>query len=479
MARENRYKAKERKEQGPPARKVSFNWNRLFSGTGAPVAWGVFFMLLGMVMEIAFLSYFFTGSSDQSALDTAGHEGIREAGRLTENFFGYFGALTAHVFIFRWFGVGALLLPVIPFMAGWKLFFKSELLPLGRNTKRLLFYTLWLSLVFGYLVLMGNAEESLGYLSGGFGYTVNVYLFSLLKWGSILPIVFTFFLFLIFFHNVTDFRFRRRRSTEDAGEYETDEPGAGEAEGEAGDPPLQPASEATYDDEEEELVVAEESHPRPVRTHTPPEAFTLVVESEPEIPREEERMVGIQLEIDPDESPSLLTASHMAAAEGDGDLSDQLVREFGKYDPTLDLPAYRYPTLGLLKEAWSDPTEKVSSEELESNKNRIVETLASYGINIDKIKAAIGPTVTLYEIIPAAGVRISKIQNLEKDIALSLAALGIRIIAPMPGRGTIGIEVPNKQKETVLMRSVLESERFQKANYELPVVLGKTISNEI
>ena len=121
----------------------------------------------------------------------------------------------------------------------------------------------------------------------------------------------------------------------------------------------------------------------------------------------------------------------------------------------------------------------MSNEELEANKNKIVETINNFAIGIASIKATIGPTVTLYEIVPEAGVRISKIKNLEDDIALNLAALGIRIIAPMPGKGTIGIEVPNKNREMVSIKSVLASDKFQKSGYELPIILGKTISNEI
>jgi S-DNA-T family DNA segregation ATPase FtsK/SpoIIIE len=147
------------------------------------------------------------------------------------------------------------------------------------------------------------------------------------------------------------------------------------------------------------------------------------------------------------------------------------------YDPTLDLPDYRYPTLDLLADYPSD-TVPVSKEELEQNKDRIVETLNNYAIRIDKIKATIGPAVTLYEIIPAPGVRISRIKNLEDDIALSLSAMGIRIIAPIPGKGTIGIEVPNMKPEIVSIKSLLSSDKFRTSNFELPFALGKTISNE-
>ena len=158
-------------------------------------------------------------------------------------------------------------------------------------------------------------------------------------------------------------------------------------------------------------------------------------------------------------------------------LSDKLVDNFGRFDPKLELSKFQFPKLTLLKQYDSEKI-TIDKDELEENKNRIVETLGNYNISISNIKATIGPTVTLYEIIPDAGVRISKIKNLEDDIALSLAALGIRIIAPIPGKGTIGIEVPNKKPTVVSMHSVISAEKFQKSEMELPVAIGKTISNE-
>src|SRR5690606_18411216 len=159
-------------------------------------------------------------------------------------------------------------------------------------------------------------------------------------------------------------------------------------------------------------------------------------------------------------------------------LSNKLVKDFGEFDPKLELSNYKFPTLDLLKEYNPGSGITIDQEELEENKNTIVETLRNYKIEISQIKATVGPTVTLYEIIPEAGIRISKIKNLEDDIALSLSALGIRIIAPIPGKGTIGIEVPNKNPKIVSMRSVIASPKFQNAEMNLPVALGKTISNE-
>ena len=172
-----------------------------------------------------------------------------------------------------------------------------------------------------------------------------------------------------------------------------------------------------------------------------------------------------------------VTAETAPKEDEEGSLAEKLVAEFGVYDPTKDLDGYLLPPIDLLKEYPANGS-SVSKEELEGNKNRIVETLSNYKIDIAKIKATVGPTVTLYEIVPAPGVRISKIKNLEDDIALSLSALGIRIIAPIPGKGTIGIEVPNLNPEMVSMRSLIASEKFQNFDAELPIVLGKTITNE-
>ena len=159
-------------------------------------------------------------------------------------------------------------------------------------------------------------------------------------------------------------------------------------------------------------------------------------------------------------------------------IEEKVADQSENYDPTLDLPRYQYPTIDLLTE-YPVKDVKVSKEELESNKDNILSTLINFKIAISSIKATIGPTVTLYEIVPEAGVKISKIKNLEDDIALSLSALGIRIIAPIPGKGTIGIEVPNKNREMVSAKSVITTEKFLKSDYELPIVLGKTISNEV
>jgi S-DNA-T family DNA segregation ATPase FtsK/SpoIIIE len=473
--RENTQRQKADEASGSRFR-VSLDWEHIFTSPKNTLAWGTFFIVLGVILEISFLSYIITGLSDQSVIDGLGQQSIRDAGRQTRNFFGVLGAVVSHFFVYRWFGVGALLVPLVPFVAGWKIAFGKEILPLTRTTKEIIFFTLWVSVLMGYVVLMSNTENTLSFVSGGIGYIVNIALFDWLKWGSIIPIIFALFVFAVFFYDAKSayeaWQLKHARPEPDA------EPLVPEEEKVAA-PESKYVSVVndTYDDEftavDEPLIEKEVI----LEKNIAPVAVPLITEPPvaPVIPITPVAPSPVKLELEVED------VAHVTeqVEEEDEDINASVLREFGQYDPMLDLPSYQFPNIGLLNEVFENQHEKVSQEELESNKTKIVDTLGSYGINISKIKATIGPTVTLYEIIPEAGVRISKIKNLEGDIALSLAALGIRIIAPMPGRGTIGIEVPNKNRETVFIRSVLASEKFQKANYDLPIVLGKTISNDI
>ncbi|MEO6284478.1 MAG: DNA translocase FtsK 4TM domain-containing protein [Dyadobacter sp.] len=473
--RENTQRQKADEASGSRFR-VSLDWEHLFTSPKNTLAWGSFFILLGVILEISFLSYIITGLSDQSVLDGLGQESIRDAGRQTRNFFGVLGAVVSHFFVYRWFGVGALLVPLVPFVAGWKIAFGKELLPLTRTTKEIIFFTLWVSILMGYVVLMSNTENTLSFVSGGIGYMVNIALFDWLKWGSIIPIIFALFVFAVFFYDAKS-AYEAWQLKHARPEPDTEPLVAGEEKISVPESKYVSVVDDTYDDEftavdeplvEKEVILEKNITAQPVQIVTElPVAPVIPVTPAAPVP------LKLELEVE-DVAP--VTGQ---VAEEDEDINASVLREFGQYDPMLDLPSYQFPNIGLLNEVFENQHEKVSQEELESNKTKIVDTLGSYGINISKIKATIGPTVTLYEIIPEAGVRISKIKNLEGDIALSLAALGIRIIAPMPGRGTIGIEVPNKNRETVFIRSVLASEKFQKANYDLPIVLGKTISNDI
>src|SRR5690606_21395261 len=212
-------------------------------------------------------------------------------------------------------------------------------------------------------------------------------------------------------------------------------------------------------DEEEEEEIHEPYIEEKITPPTPPVAEKIILKSDVE------GDVEMEVEQAPEE-------------EEIENISAKLVKDFGEFDPKLELGNYKFPSIELLRDHTAGGSITIDQEELEENKNRIVETLNNYKIGIANIKATVGPTVTLYEIVPDAGIRISKIKNLEDDIALSLSALGIRIIAPIPGRGTIGIEVPNKNPRMVSMRSVMASPKFQNAEMELPIAFGKTISNE-
>ncbi len=463
--RGNTYRTKADQESTTPSSQLSFDWAAAAASPKNKLALGVLLMLVSLLLEVAFLSYIFTGSADQSEVNALGYEPIRDLGANTRNILGAFGAFVSQVFVYRWFGIAALAIPIVPFLAGWRLVFGFDLLHLNRTTREVIFYTLWISTLLGYVVMMSGSTANLSFLSGGFGYGVNDILQNLVGYGSIIIILIPLFFFVVYFYDVdpvqqwkdrADSRQNRSPETNDFPAQEpTDIPAKAPVVSRRVTLPMGGTYDDPVEEEPEPLIEEEPEEVIPEPLFVPELRLELEVDETPisEVPVEEE--------VDPD------------------DVSEEVLRNFGQYDPTLDLPSFQFPTLDILNEINESAQEKVSHDELEGNKERIVETLASYGINISKIKATIGPTVTLYEIIPEAGVRISKIQNLEKDIALSLAALGIRIIAPMPGRGTIGIEVPNKNRETVFIRSVLGSERFQKSNYDLPVVLGKTVSNEI
>ena len=461
--------------------RLSIDWEGIFSSPKGTLAWGIFFMVLGLVMEASFVSYIFTGIKDQSVVDGLGQESIRDAGRQTRNVLGVLGAAISHIFVYRWFGISAVLLPVISVLGGWKIAFGKEPYSLPRVTKEVIFFLLWGSTLMGYVILMSNMENNLSFISGGLGYAVNVFLFDWLKWGSIVPILFALFVFSVYFYDVRDVIDNwqsKYAKEEDEVVAETrdevvpviiQEPVMKEQEEPVAESNYVSVLNDTYDDADDQAEIPVEEEPE----ETEPER-EVMMPLPVVMPARPVASGVLELEVE-----DTLVKEPEVFVEEEEDVNASILREFGQYDPTLDLPSYQFPNVSLLNDAVDNTHEKVSQEELEENKTKIVETLGSYGINISKIKATIGPTVTLYEIIPEAGVRISKIKNLEGDIALSLAALGIRIIAPMPGRGTIGIEVPNKNRETVFIRSVLSNERFQKSTYDLPVILGKTISNEI
>ena len=463
-------------------RTPSFNWgaalDRWLTDQRSTLTLGVLLMLLAVGLMVAFVSYLINGAADQSVVGSALTEPLAESGTEVRNWLGLVGAAVGQVFVFRWFGVGALALPVIIFLAGYKLTFRYELLPLNRATVTLLFAAVWSSLLLGYIVLVTNSAETASLWCGGMGYEVNVTLYSLFGWGNLALIGFLLFAFVVYYFNVRTLKLPAlpnvNRPRPVSHRDDTLQSYDDELDNETPTVPDLVTGPAMADQSSHELTTSVSSDPE------------ADVDSQPEIPAAIAQATGVTLTIknrevvdDLDDEAGELSATPAPTFEPDPFEDDDLVALHGLYDPTLDLPQYQYPTNDLLTEYQNNRKAQVSDDELTANKIKIENTLRNFGIEIDSIQASIGPTVTLYEIIPAKGVRISKIKSLEDDIALSLSALGIRIIAPMPGMGTIGIEVPNKNREMVSMRSMIMSEVFSNSKFDLPIVLGKTISNEI
>jgi S-DNA-T family DNA segregation ATPase FtsK/SpoIIIE len=434
-------------------------------------------MGLAIGLLVAFISYLLNGPADQSVVGAAFSQPLAETGTETRNWVGLVGAYVAHAFVFRWFGVGALALPVIVFLAGYKLTFGSELVPLSRTTTALLFGAVWCSLLLGYIVLVTDSAETASVWCGGIGYELNVALYGLFGWGNLAFILFLLFWFVVYFFDVRSVKMpsfsppKLPRSQSRTAN------------------PLQTYEESEFEPEREDTDELSDTDPlstQPQPINTFADTVTNDPEQETSRPDVVAQATGVTLTIknreaitDNADVTDELGVTPAPTFEPDPFEDDDLVATHGLYDPTLDLPQYQYPINDLLTDYPNSRKASVSDDELTANKEKIENTLRNFGIEIDSIQASIGPTVTLYEIVPAKGVRISKIKSLEDDIALSLSALGIRIIAPMPGMGTIGIEVPNKNREMVSMRSVITSDIFSTSKFDLPVVLGKTISNEI
>lgn len=455
----------------------SFSWNINFLGDRKiRVVLGLAFILSAVFLFFSFISYFQSGKADQSVVEAFLSTNIKESGIEVANWFGVIGAVISHYFIFRWFGVAAILIPPFLFIAGYRILYNQRMLPVSRSFVFTCFYLVWLSLLMGYFLLNSDEVTEWGFLSGGIGYEMAIVLDGLTGWGSILLIFFLFTIFNMYFFDVT--RLRALEVMVDGiagfvgnlGKRKVKDPDSEDPKDEIKSV-IDRIKQEVEEEEQEEQEEQEEN-----------QDDQLVVEDEAD-GEDDSNEPQAEIELDLESKPQKTETNKKAPEELEMEVEQAVFHEVrdveaANYDPTLDLPKYKYPTPDLLLD-YPHVDAKVTKEELEHNKERIVETLVNFRIGISSIRATIGPTVTLYEIIPEAGVKISKIKNLEDDIALSLSALGIRIIAPIPGRGTIGIEVPNKNREMVDVKSVITTEKFMKSNYELPVVLGKTISNEV
>jgi S-DNA-T family DNA segregation ATPase FtsK/SpoIIIE len=321
-------------------------------------------------------------------------------------------------------------------------------------------------------------SERLFFIGGGFGYFINSQIANYLGNSGLLALLtFSLLIYLVVTINIS-FVFPKREPLSPAAAGISDDEATEETESLIANSVRQESPEPVLSAKEEEELLNFEVRQKSQETILEAQAME-VNNAVQELPVEisaspEEKKSGNKEEPEFEIGGTVQEASNLE----EGNKAAQLVEQFGEYDPTLDLGTYRFPGFELLND-YGNIHSKVNQEELIANKNRILGTLKNYGIEIDKITATVGPTVTLYEIVPAAGVRISKIKNLEDDIALSLSALGIRIIAPIPGKGTIGIEVPNQNPEMVPMKNIMASEKFNNSQFELPIALGKTISNEI
>ena len=397
------------------------------------------------------LSFFFSWSSDQSEIET-----IFDSSSEIKNIGKKFGLLISYFLIYKGFGLGAILIPSLLFLIGISLTFNSGLDKILSRSIFLLLCMIWISLFLSYIF-------SNNIYGGIFGYEIKSIIIEFMgDLGFISILVFGFISFLIIKFKITPVfllslikssikNYNNSRISEEIKENLDEEINQNaDVNEELND--VQPTIQ--------NFSKIDQINKKPINLNNDDKTDELDNDSDDLIDE-----IAIDIEKIKDE-------------ETVDNSSVDLLKKFGEFDHTLDLKSFKQPEIKLLNEHDKDGSITINQEELEENKEKIIDTLRNYKIGIEKIKATIGPTVTLYEIIPEAGVRISKIKSLEDDIALSLSALGIRIIAPIPGKGTIGIEVPNKNRKIVSMKSLISSKKYQDAEMELPLALGKTISNE-
>ena len=454
-------KASSTKTNSTAATKKSVGFSRQ-----SKVIFGSLLLLLAIALTLSFISFYIYGQQDQSAVHELGNRDTQ-----VRNWLGKFGAYLANIFVYEGFGMASFIFVRLLFLTGAYLVLDLSIRKLRSSWFWDTFVAIVVAIIFGFFA------TQLPELGGVIGFEMNSFLQDYLgKSGTLLVLIFGVIVFLIFRlkvspdgvknafektkNKVSDDFEAMKKSREEAKAYNLEEFAVDEEEINTNDEPiLKPASKFEID---KEVLKPTISHSSELNLDPKPKNSTLNPSLIVEEPSHKEEFVIEK--VAEEEIIEENTAS-------------RLVADFGLFDPTLDLSNFKFPSLDLLKE-YSTGGITINQAELEENKNRIVETLRNYKIEIAQIKATVGPSVTLYEIVPEAGIRISKIKSLEDDIALSLSALGIRIIAPIPGKGTIGIEVPNKNPTMVSMKSVIGSARFQEAEMELPIALGKTISNE-
>jgi S-DNA-T family DNA segregation ATPase FtsK/SpoIIIE len=465
---------KENTKTSEPGEKLPWKMKRQYK-----VVLGCLLVLLSVGLLTAFISFFMHGQEDQNIINE-----LSDRTETANNWLGKLGAFLADFFVYKGFGAASFLFVKLFFLTGAFLVLDLPLKKLKATWFWDLFAIVILSILFGFFA------NSIPELGGTIGYEMNLFFQDYIgKIGTLLVLVFGVIIYLLFKIKLspdtikTFFESKQKEMSADLAEmkgsspdadtsvYNLEEYAVEEAHDDLDDiidePYIKPASQFEVNKETLKPTISSysEIELEPTLKNEPKvvEPTPIVKSTEPEIIKTNDEAFVIEKAQDEDTMEENLAA--------------KLVADFGLFDPTLELSNYKFPTIDLLKE-YTSVGITINQAELEENKNRIVETLRNYKIDIAQIKATVGPSVTLYEIVPEAGIRISKIKSLEDDIALSLSALGIRIIAPIPGKGTIGIEVPNKNPTMVPMKTVIASAKFQEAEMELPIALGKTISNE-
>lgn len=448
------------------------------------IFFGILFILLAVVGTLSFVSYLMNWKADQSQAGTMLDRSI-----VSSNIFGKIGDWLGNIFIFESLGIAAFILAFLFFVAGLIILKKNYFKP-WKTIGHSLFFICWLP------IFMGAVTSGEGVLSGVYGYQIMDFLNSVIGIAGLwLVIVAGIGLYFILEFNLSPSSIRRgvhNLNDKTVGRVKEMLPKSSEN-FEADDELEEELMESTPQEAEEEIKKVEKEEPVIAPIVTPNKTSFET----------EETAAPISLDLTPATAAPASAKAHPASAgtttmtaeedialqvevapqpeistDEPASRSEQLVDKHGLYDHKLDLAKFQMPTIDLLKDYGNEEIQ-VNKEELEENKNKIVGLLKNFNVGIAEIKATIGPTVTLYEIVPEAGIRVASIKKLQDDIALNLSALGIRIIAPMPGKGTIGIEVPRKKPSMVSMRSVIASQKFQNTDMDLPVVFGKTISNEI
>ncbi len=442
---------------------------KFFKDKRTHVFLGILLLVIAVYLLIVSISFFNTGDADQSKILNNGIAQISTQSGAVKNAGGPLGAYISNLLMTEWLGIGSFILIFYVAAIGATLV-KLYKFKFWSLTFKCLILSITISMVSGLMTLESTSSLFIG---GKHGYYTNKYLLDMAGfWGMLaVNIVLIALVILIYFNDIRNIYLRYRKAVDARKEQQRQERETKEAEKAKVEESLRNSiigEQESFDKhpEDDELLGFDEMSEQ--INDDNPHSFTINEDEYNELPNDSEPELNPEITIGGDVEMSVTAPVIEQATEINTDI----------YDPTAELSRYKFPSIDLLHERVIKEN-SVDQQEQEENKERITKTLNDYGIPISHIKATVGPTVTLYEIIPAEGVRIAKIKRLEDDIALSLAALGIRIIAPIPGKGTIGIEVPNKEPQTVSIRSIISSKKYQECKHELPMAMGSTISNDV